>query len=109
MQLTVEFEDADQIATLAHLAEILSLSRNNVDDIHFGSINPADVINSVRDLLEAFDDVLNHMDSPYSGSDEDGKLAGSLACRMQEISEQILEMGKSFDNGRQPSTTSNPD
>lgn len=92
MQLTVEFEDADQIATLAHLAEILSLSRNNVDDIHFGSINPADVINSVRDLLEAFDDILNHMDSPYSGSDEDGKLASSLACRMQEISEQILEM-----------------
>ena len=92
MQLTVEFEDADQIATLAHLAEILSLSRNNKEDAHLGSIYPGDVINSVRDLLEAFDDVLNHIDSPYACSVEDGKLAGSLAYRMQGISERILEM-----------------
>jgi hypothetical protein len=93
MKLTVELEDADQIATLAHLAEILALSRNDQDN-RMGSIYPGDVINSVRDMLEAFDVVLNYIDSPFSISVEDGKIAGSLAYRMQGISERILEMGK---------------
>jgi len=91
MQLTIEFEDAAQIATIAHLAEIMSLSRKS-DTSQMRALYPTDVIRTVRDLLESFDRVLNYMDSPYVVSEEDGKLAGSLAYRMQGIGERILEM-----------------
>lgn len=91
MHLTIEFNDADQIATIAHLAEIMMLSRKNaVDDMK--ALYPHDVISAARALMEAFDDVLSHIDSPYECSVEDGKLAGSLAYRMQGIGERILEM-----------------
>lgn len=91
MQLTIEFNDADQIATIAHLSEIMMLSRKNAVDA-MKALYPHDVICAVRALMEAFDDVLSHIDSPYECSIEDGKLAGSLAYRIQGIGERILEM-----------------
>jgi hypothetical protein len=91
MQLTIECKDAGQIATIAHLAEMVSLShKNGVADMK--TLYPHDVICAVRDLMEAFDDVLSHIDSPYICSEEDGKLANSLAYRLQGIGERILEM-----------------
>ena len=91
MQLTVDFENADQIATLAHLAEIMDLSRKNDADKMSG-LYPRNVIDAMSNLIEAFADVLSHIDSPYAVSDDIGKDAGSLAHRMQEIGRRILEM-----------------
>ena len=91
MQLTVDFENADQIATFAHLAEIMDLSRKNDADKMSG-LYPRDVIDAVRNLMEAFDVVLSHINSPYAVSDNVGKDAGSLVHRMQEIGERILNM-----------------
>jgi hypothetical protein len=91
MQLTIEFDHADQIADIAHLAEIMSLSRKN-DTVQMHALYPRDIISSVTALIESFDEALNYIDSPYVCSEEDGKLAGSLACRMQEIGQRILEM-----------------
>ena len=93
MQLTVELEDADQIATLANIAEIMKLSRKNDADKMSG-LYPRDVIDAVRNLMEAFDDVLSHIDPPYAVSDDIGKDAGSLAHRMQVIGERISGLKK---------------
>jgi hypothetical protein len=99
MQLTVEFDDADQIATLAHLAEIIDLSRkNDTDKMH--TLYPRSVIDAVRSLMEAFDNVLSHIDSPYEVSENVGNDAGSLAHRMREISGHILEMKTEFEKKR---------
>lgn len=91
MQLTVELDDAGQVSTVAHLAEIISLSREN-DPAKMRALCPRDTIEAVRDLMEAFDNVLTHMDTPHSVSKEDGELANSLAHRMQGIGESILQM-----------------
>jgi len=98
MQLTVEL-DVDQIATLAYLAEILELSRSN-DAARMRAEYPLDVINAVRHLIDGFEIMLSGMDSPYEVSVEVSQNASSLAHRMIEVSEHILEMKTEFDEKR---------
>ena len=90
MQLTIDFDDAGRLAALAHIAEVMEFSANSDND-SFRSLDPHDVISAMRVVLEAFDDSLSYIDSPY-GSDDVGKDAGSLGFRMIEIGQRLLDM-----------------
>lgn len=95
MQLTVEFKDADQIAAIAHLSQILALARNN-DDLGMKTLYPPDVMRSLNVLMDAIDEVLVHIDSPFIFSDDDGKYASIVAQKMQRIGAKIMDMGQEF-------------
>jgi len=95
MQLTVDFEDADQIAAIAHLSQILALARNN-DDLGMKTLYPPDVMRSLNVLMDAVSEVMDHIDSPFNLSDEYGKYASIVAQKMQHIGAGILDMGQEF-------------
>lgn len=95
MQLTVDFEDADQIAAIAHLSQILALARKN-DDFGMKTLYPPDVMRSLNVLMDAVSEVMDHIDSPFNLSDEDGKYASIVAQKMQHIGAGILDTGQAF-------------
>ena len=64
MQLTVEFEDASRIAALAQLAEMMELTHKGDSDAIRG-IYPLDIISATNRFLDALDNVLDYIDSPY--------------------------------------------
>lgn len=91
MQLTVEFENANRIAALAQIAEIMELSyKDDVDAIR--GIYPRDIISAVDVFLNALDNVLTYIDSPYQVSQLVGSEASTMAHRMQTIGQRILDM-----------------
>ena len=91
MQLTVEFDDASRIAALAQIAEIMELSyKDDVDAIR--CIYPRDIISAVDVFLNALDNVLTYIDSPYQVSQSVGSEASTMAHRMQTIGQRILDM-----------------
>jgi len=91
MQITIEFKDADQIAALAHIAEIVEFSREG-DAGKIQSLYTRDVINSMAFLLEAFDNVLNYIDSPFALPEMPEEEAVFLVIRMRNIGERILKL-----------------
>jgi hypothetical protein len=91
MKLTVEFYDASRIATLAQIAENMDLfHRNDVNAIR--SIYPRNIISAVDAFLNALDNVLDYIDSPYQVSQSVGSEASTMAHRMQKIGQRILDM-----------------
>ena len=95
MQLTVELK-ADQIAYLAHLAEMLDMTRRN-DTASMRSVYPLHVVMAMNGLIDSFADLLAEMDSPFEIGDDVTKDASILAYRMKEISESMLEMKADFE------------
>lgn len=95
MQLIVEFENADQIAAIAHLSQIMAIAGKS-DELGMVTLYPPDVMQAINKMMDALEDALSYMDSPFQLSDEDGKFAGAVALKMQKISEQILEMEKAM-------------
>lgn len=95
MKLTVELK-ADQIADLAHLAEMLDITRRN-DTASMRSVYPLHVIMAMNSLLESFSDLLVEMDSPFEIGDDVTKDASILAYRLKEIGESMLEMKADFE------------
>ena len=91
MQLTVEFDDASRITALAQLAEMMELSSNN-DIEAIRCIYPHDVVSAMTVVLEALDDVLTYIDSPYQVSQSVGNEASTMAHRMLTIGQRILDM-----------------
>ena len=91
MQLTVEFDDASRIAALAQLAEMMELTHKGDSDAIRG-IYPLDIISVTNRFLDAFDNVLDHIDSPYQVSQSVGGEASTLAHRMLTIGQRILDM-----------------
>jgi len=91
MQLTVEFEDASRIAALAQIAEILELtSKNDTEAIR--CIYPGDVVSAMTVVLEALDNVLTYIDSPYQMSQSVSSETSTMAHRMLTIGQRILDM-----------------
>ena len=91
MQLTVEFDDASRIAALAQIAEILELtSKNDTEAIR--CIYPGDVVSAMTVVLEALDNVLTYIDSPYQMSQSVSSETSTMAHRMLTIGQRILDM-----------------
>lgn len=91
MQLTVEFDNANRIAALAQIAEIMKLSsKNDIEAIR--GIYPGDVVSAMTVVLEALDDALNYIDSPYQVSQSVGSEASTMAHRMRTIGQRILDV-----------------
>jgi len=91
MQLTVEFEDASRIAALAQIAEIMKLSFDKDGDA-IQCIYPLDVVSAMNIVLDALDNVLTYIDSPYQVSQSVGSEASTMAHRMLTIGQRILDM-----------------
>ena len=91
MQLTVEFEDASRIAALAQIAEIMKLSFDKDGDA-IQCIYPLDVVSAMNIVLDALDNVLTYIDSPYQVSQSVGNEASTMAHRMLTIGQRILDM-----------------
>ena len=91
MQLTVEFEDASRIAALAQIAEIMKLSFDKDGDA-IQCIYPLDVVSAMNIVLDALDNVLTYIDSPYQVSQSVGSEASTMAHRMQTIGQRILDI-----------------
>ena len=91
MQLTVEFEDASRIAALAQIAEIMKLSFDKDGDA-IQCIYPLDVVSAMNIVLDALDNVLTCIDSPYQVSQSVGSEASTMAHRMLTIGQRILDM-----------------
>lgn len=95
MQLTIELETND-IATYAHLAEILQVAKE-YDIEKMGGVFPLPIFLAMDDLLDSFDCLLEGMDSPFVVGDGSYKYANHVAYRMQQISEELLEMKADFE------------
>ena len=91
MKLTIEFENASRIAALAQIAEIMELASNN-DIEAIRGIYPRDVVSAMTVVLEALDNVLTYIDSPYQVSQSVGNEASTMAHRMLTIGQRILDM-----------------
>ena len=91
MQLTVEFEDASRIAALAQIAEIMKLSFDEDGDA-IQYVYPLNVVSAMNIVLDALDNVLTYIDSPYQVSQSVGNEASTMAHRMLTIGQRILDM-----------------
>ena len=98
MQLTIELE-ADEIATIAYLAKILDIGRED-DIVQMGGIYPLPVIMAMNDLLNNFESLLEGIDSPFEIGDDVTIHAATLADRMKKISEGLFEMKRDFEARR---------
>ena len=91
MQLTLEFDNASRIAALAQIAEIMELShKDDVDAIR--GIYPRDVVSAMTVVLDALNDVLTYIDSPYQMSQSVNSETSTMAHRMLTIGQRILDM-----------------
>ena len=89
MQLTIEL-DADQIAHLAHIADMLEITKKN-DAIRMRSVYPLHILMAMNHLMNSFNDLLDEIDSPYQLGPEVSQEASILADRLKKIRESILE------------------
>lgn len=98
MQLTIELE-TDEIATYAHLAKILQAGKE-YDVEEMGGIYPLPIFLAMDDLLNNFECLLEGIDSPFVVGDDAYKYANHVAHRMRQISDELLEMKKDFEELR---------
>ena len=89
MQLTIEL-DADQIAHLAHIAEMMEISAAG-DAVQMHGVNPLEILRAMNYLLNSFNDLLDKMDSPFQAGPETSQAALILTDKLNNIRESILE------------------
>ena len=94
MQLTVEL-DADLVAHLAHLADMLDIARKQ-DVARMHSVYPLHIVMAMNCLIDSFAELLAEMDSPFQIGLDVSQDASILAYRMKDIGESMLEMKADF-------------
>jgi hypothetical protein len=83
MQLTVEFENADQIAAIAHLSQIMAMAGKS-DELGMVTLYPPDVMQAINKMMDALEDALSYMDSPFSFQTKMANLLGQLVSKCKK-------------------------